>query len=513
LPDGTIAQGGQVYTWELYRLSLTAAGGHRYFRLFVVPFATFCAEIRFTGYWATSVPWRPCQPVITPGAGRLTNGSTCTIACDTTDALIYYTTDGSTPTTGSTLYTGAITIPSNATTTIKAIASHASGTTTTSHVATAVFTCPKKWVNDSGGTGLGGSNNNPEVIYDTTGHRMQAHYGCLFNDTASGKLYWLGQDHRVPDGSSLIPRQITLYDLSDPFNPVYVGPIIPLPPSTYTDSGNYLDTVNRIKVLYNASASDPNKKYVAVCRLDSTLTGYVSGQVGFVTAPAITGPWTWTNHVLPSGITHVGDLNIFLDPADSTWKAVFNDNNTRVVVMALDSSTDYTSFTGASAVVVISSSREAVVMLCTGGYYYLITSQGLAYGGAGPSDQKYRSATSLAGLSSASDTTIWSATQSSPAAAWSIQPTGITTVPGRSGWLYYGDWGDSGASPVHMYNAQYGIYEVPSVSGGTLSIVAETTNDLSNLPVVSTGHVWRNSPLDGLAGVGQGRFNPSLSGV
>lgn len=29
----------------------------------------------------------------------------------------------------------------------------------------------------------------------------------------------------------------------------------------------------------------------------------------------------------------------------------------------------------------------------------------------------------------------------------------------------------------------------------------------------ASGHVWRNSPLDGLAGVGQCRFNPSLSGV
>ncbi len=485
LSDGTIAQGGFPFTWEFTRLSLTAAGGYRYFRLLVVPTAIEAAEIRFTGYWATSVPWRPCTPVITPGAGRLANGSTCTIACDTTDALIYYTTNGTTPTTGSTLYSGPITIPSNATTTIKAIASHASGTTTLSHVVTAVFTCPKKWVNDSGGMGLGGTNNNPEVLYDTTGRRVQAHYGCLFNDSVGNKLYFLGQDHRVPDdGSTMIPRQIYLYDLSDPFNPVAVGPILAVPPLTFTDSGNYLDTVNRGKLLYNAGAIDPNKKYVFICRLDATGTAFQSGNTGFATAPAITGPYTWQGFSKPAGVTHVGDMNIFQDPADSKWKAYINDNNARHVVAVLDVSTDYTSYTADALVVTLTGAVEAPAILCTGGYYYVVTSTGMAYGQAGPSILQYRSATTLAGLNSASDSTVWvGGPLSSPTAAWSMQSVGFTTVPGKFGWLFYCDWGDSGASPNHMYNAQYGIYEVPAaaVNGGTLSITPETINDLSNL--------------------------------
>ena len=60
-------------------------------------------------------------PVITPNGGELKYGNnTVSIACDTDGATIYYTTNGATPTTNSTKYTGAFTLSSNAT--VKAIA-------------------------------------------------------------------------------------------------------------------------------------------------------------------------------------------------------------------------------------------------------------------------------------------------------------------------------------------------------------------------------------------------------
>lgn len=60
-------------------------------------------------------------PVITPGTESFVGSISVSITDTTTGASIYYTTDGSTPTTASTLYTGAITV--NTTETIKAIAS------------------------------------------------------------------------------------------------------------------------------------------------------------------------------------------------------------------------------------------------------------------------------------------------------------------------------------------------------------------------------------------------------
>lgn len=75
-------------------------------------------------------------PVFSPPAGTYSSTQSVTISTSSSGASIYYTTDGSTPTTESTLYVGAITV--SATTTIKAIAS--GGGFTDSSVGSATYT-------------------------------------------------------------------------------------------------------------------------------------------------------------------------------------------------------------------------------------------------------------------------------------------------------------------------------------------------------------------------------------
>lgn len=59
-------------------------------------------------------------PIFSPAAGTYTSVQNVEISCETEDATIYYTTNGDTPTTSSTVYSGAISV--NVTMTIKAIA-------------------------------------------------------------------------------------------------------------------------------------------------------------------------------------------------------------------------------------------------------------------------------------------------------------------------------------------------------------------------------------------------------
>ncbi|MDY6302446.1 MAG: chitobiase/beta-hexosaminidase C-terminal domain-containing protein [Bacteroidales bacterium] len=59
-------------------------------------------------------------PTFNPGEGTYTEAQNVSISCATSGATIYYTTDGTTPTTSSAVYSSAITV--NETTTIKAIA-------------------------------------------------------------------------------------------------------------------------------------------------------------------------------------------------------------------------------------------------------------------------------------------------------------------------------------------------------------------------------------------------------
>ncbi|MBQ6945999.1 MAG: chitobiase/beta-hexosaminidase C-terminal domain-containing protein, partial [Ruminococcus sp.] len=123
-------------------------------------------------------------PTFTPASGTVFSSSLkITIACATEGAKIYYTTDGTAPTTASTLYNGAITV--TATTTVKAIA--VKDGMTNSIAVTAVYT--RKSSGSSGGGGYTPSRpstpTNPEINGKSAGWTTIA--SDIENLTAGGE--------------------------------------------------------------------------------------------------------------------------------------------------------------------------------------------------------------------------------------------------------------------------------------------------------------------------------------
>lgn len=118
-----------------------AEDGHRYKECticgYIMEEETFKAE-------------KTAAPVISPNGGTFTGSQTVTITCAAPDAVIYYTTDGSTPTADSNKYSGSFTLTASAT--VKAFA--VSADAAASDIVTAVFT---KKSGTSGGSSGGSS--------------------------------------------------------------------------------------------------------------------------------------------------------------------------------------------------------------------------------------------------------------------------------------------------------------------------------------------------------------------
>lgn len=104
-----------------------AEDGHRYKECticgYIMEEETFKAE-------------KTAAPVISPNGGTFTGSQTVTITCAAPDAVIYYTTDGSTPTADSAKYSGSFTLTASAA--VKAFA--VSADAAASDIVTAVFT-------------------------------------------------------------------------------------------------------------------------------------------------------------------------------------------------------------------------------------------------------------------------------------------------------------------------------------------------------------------------------------
>uniref|UniRef100_A0A4Y8PSU6 beta-glucosidase n=2 Tax=Paenibacillus athensensis TaxID=1967502 RepID=A0A4Y8PSU6_9BACL len=127
----TLPNTGGWQTWQTVSASVNLAAGSQTLRVYAVSNGWNFNWMNFT-----SVAQQAATPVFSPAGGTYTSAQSVTITSATSGATIKYTTDGSTPTSASATYTGAISVAASQT--LKAIATKSGMTDST--VATASYT-------------------------------------------------------------------------------------------------------------------------------------------------------------------------------------------------------------------------------------------------------------------------------------------------------------------------------------------------------------------------------------
>ena len=281
---------------------------YRYYRIINNLNTWIFADIDFIGCYTSGVSAQAAAPTITPPGGNFDLPIRVRISSLTLDASIYYTLDGSTPTTSSTLYTGPFTVP-NSNTQVNAIA--VSSSLGNSRITTSYFFCPSLFYSH-------------QFRYDDRNFRLTSSTGCLFFDPIGKYWYnYLVCRNETPRGA---PNGVNVYRSADLRNWKYMGVVCDAPAGAQQNSTMTL--LGRCQVFYCATTS----LYVMWGGDNVTKVVYTS------TAPDASAPWTLvktytSTSPMADGYANsgdIGDLGSFIDD-DGKIYIIYNhhsDSNT-----------------------------------------------------------------------------------------------------------------------------------------------------------------------------------------
>jgi hypothetical protein len=474
----------------------------RYVRVRTHSNACIIGELRVIGKYTGPGAWKASRPALSPAAGRWAIGKTVTLTSRTAGATHYYTNDGTTPAVdafgvpqGTTAkYSSPITLPTNtgADTALNVLTYHGNGKTKTSDIVTGVYRVPAKFVPDTGVTRFGTGQNWPQDEFDDRGIFQETHQGFGFYDPDSSR-YWFGGEHWNSSPDQLgVARGSGWYlcSSSDIYNQRFEL-WIPSPPTSWTDSASGLSfSIHANPTIFrNPSPINANKKYVLWAKL-RTVFGTTNGNYAAVlTAPAMAGPWTWLSYFQQGNGNGITDGMIFKDPIGGSVYYVATtttpSGHAPIYALKLDSTTDYTTLEGSAIQLITSTIREAPVMFYRSGYYFLIHSRFVPFASTNGGDLQYRAATTIAGLFSASDASVWASAPSAGTVQYNTQSVCVLPLNGLSDkQIFMTTFQDCGESPVNIYHARNAWYPLDSTcfpTTSTLAIDAPTLWDLSRL--------------------------------
>jgi len=478
---GTIDHYPFVFQWNPIVCN-TSSTNYRYYRWRSTVEYTEAAELRWEGTRSgqVGIRWRPARPALSPSSSRKASGQTVTITCGTSGASIYYTTDGTDPDNTDTLYSTPISLSDTTgtnTTTVKAIAYHADADSTYSEIVTGIYVVPARYVPDTNAGGFG-ANTAPQDWFDTRGIRLEVHGGHVLFNPPNDTYYWYGNYGGTADEDET--RGVYCYSSTDLYNWAFEGMILDNPPGAWS-----LPSTTRAHVVYNATATDSNKKYVLWAHVDNL--SYTAAEAGYATSPAPTGPWTWGDHSQPNSLES-RDCSLFTDDNGDVWFVFDSGNHANITAGLLDPATDLTTFEGTFVTLDSTTNREAPVLFKRGLQYFLLSSALSAYF-AGNTANQYKTATTLSGLDAAGWTTIWSPASADGEVKHEAQPTCVFEVNGRTdARIFVCDWwavGASAAADTIIYNARslwWPMAPAHFPTESTIVMDGPETWDLDDLP-------------------------------
>jgi hypothetical protein len=312
-------------------------------------------------------------PVITPATGTFTSPQTATITDTSTGATIYYTLDGSTPTTSSAVYSAAI--PVSATTTIKAIAGGTSYKTSAVTTSTITINLPTAAT---------------PVITPATGTYTAAQTATI-TDASSGAIIYYTTDGTTPSTSSAVYGSGIAVNATTTIKAIAGGPafktsgvstsvITITPPAatpvimpatgTYTtvQSATITDTSTGATIYYTIDGSTPttsSKVYSAPIPVGTTTTvkamatgGGFSGSAVATSVITINLPIATVPVITPAAGTYTTPQSVTI--TDGTPGAV--------IYYTLDGTTPTTNSTVYSAAIPLSSTTTVNAIAAASGF-------------------------------------------------------------------------------------------------------------------------------------------------